>query len=362
MAGTYTLERRYFVYLLLFYSVVSTLYCWAPSIHSAAKGALARENSAILQEQRNSSAHNTSSDFPHNIWQTARSNIFTLDSSIQSAIQTWLDKNKYHRYELITAERSDSYVTERFTHRPDLVRDFLSLRDSILRADLLRYLFLHTDGGVYTDLDTICGKPIDTWIPAAFKDKANLVLGIEGDSYGGGLREGFTYHVQFATWTMAAKPGHFIIGMIIDHVLNQLHNLAAKQNTTISNIKADYMDVMDTTGPGVFAGSVYQGLSQISGSNVTSANLTGLNEPMLIGDVLIMPLISFGAFDLDNPSALVQHTFAGTWKADHPLAGAEEQLSEGEGMDLEEADVIGEYDDDDEPNEKSKMDSSMKRI
>lgn len=117
-----------------------------------------------------------------------------------------------------------------------------------------------------------------------------------------------------------------MIEMIIERVLTQLHILAESQNTTIAGIEADYMDVMDTTGPGVFAESIYAGLSQIANSTITSANLTGMTEPRLFGDVLILPITSFGAGlahsnagDIDDEAALVQHLFAGTWKGDHPL-------------------------------------------
>ena len=32
-----------------------------------------------------------------------------------------------------------------------------------LKADLARYLIVHTFGGVYSDVDTLCLRPIDTW-------------------------------------------------------------------------------------------------------------------------------------------------------------------------------------------------------
>jgi len=116
--------------------------------------------------------------------------------------------------------------------------------------------------------------------------------------------------------------------LIIDRVLSQLSKLAVNQNTTIDKIQANYIDVMDTTGPGVFAESIYHGLSLISDSNITSPDLTGITEPRLIGDVLIMLITSFGAGlaysnagSVTDESALVQYTFAGSWKADHPMGG-----------------------------------------
>lgn len=197
----------------------------------------------------------------------------------------------------------------------------------MLRADLVQYLFLYHHGGVYTDLDTICLSPIDTWIPHQFSNSTiNLVLGIEGDALGGDIIPGFTYPVQFATWTMAVQPRHFIIRKIIDRVVSQIIDLAIRQNTTIENIEASYMDVMDTTGPGVFAESVYAGLSEIEGGKVDSANLTGMKEPRLFRDVLVLPVTGFGAGlphseagSVDDDGAFVQHLFAGSWKNAHPF-------------------------------------------
>lgn len=222
----------------------------------------------------------------------------------------------------------------------------------MLRADLVQYLFLLHDGGIYTDLDTICLQPISAWIPPKYeKADIGLVLGIEGDSLGGDIISGFSHPVQFATWTMAVKPGHFMIEMIIERVLTQLHLLAESQNTTIAGIEAGYMDVMDTTGPGVFAESIYAGLSRISNSTVSSANLTGMTEPRLFGDVLVLPITSFGAGlghsnagSIDDEAALVQHLFAGTWKDDHPL-GESKSSDEEEGME-----VIEEIEDEESPD------------
>lgn len=241
--------------------------------------------------------------------------------------------NKEQRYELITKENGESYAREHFSHRPDLLTDFLSLQDGMLRADFVQYLFLFAEGGMYTDLDTICLKPISQWIPEHMKSKVNLVFGIEGDSLGGGLIAGFSHPVQFATWTILTKPRHMIMGMIIDRVHRQLRGLAQVQNTTIDRIKASYMDVMDTTGPGVFAESIYHGLSLITGTNVTSSNMTGMTEPRLFGDVLILPVTAFGAGlshsnagPITDEQALVQHIFAGSWKADHPMKPVTEVL------------------------------------
>ncbi|MDI1487095.1 MAG: hypothetical protein OHK93_006363 [Ramalina farinacea] len=272
---------------------------------------------------RQSSSSSSYGGFPRKLWQTSPNNAHV---GSEPNVQQWLAANPSHRYERITATNGDDYVREHYAHDPNIVKTFTDLQDGMLRADLVQYLFLLAEGGVYTDMDTTCLQPISSWVPAEYATKTDLVLGIEGDSLGGDLIPGFTYHVQFATWTMMVKPGHFILKMIVERVIAQLHALAKKQNTTIAGIQASYMDVMDTTGPGIFSQTIYKGLSQVSGQKVNPSSLTGMKEPRLFGNVLVLPVTSFGAGlghsgagEVTDPAALVHHMFAGTWKGDHPM-------------------------------------------
>ncbi|KAL9069922.1 MAG: hypothetical protein Q9161_005236 [Pseudevernia consocians] len=122
---------------------------------------------------------------------------------------------------------AESYVKDRFSHRPDIEETFVDLQDPILRADFIRYLVLLGDGGMYSDIDTTSLIPIDDWVPSAYVNKQNL---------------------------------------------------------------------------------------------------TGMTESKLVGDVLILPINAFGSGQMHSKSgspnentALVQHLFKGSWKADHPF-------------------------------------------
>ena len=312
---------RYLVYAFIFSYVVASLYR-LPSLSFVRQSPQLCQEVALPQDPYSSFQGH---DFPLKIWQTAKYGVPALDADAQMRIQSWLEQNPKHRYEMVTDGSSKSYVGHTFVHKPEVIHDFLALQDPVLRADLLRYLFLYGHGGIYSDLDTICLRPFDSWVPDGFKNKTNLIIGIEGDSLGGPMIPGFSHHVGLGQWTLAAKPGHIIMERMIERVLSGLGMLAERQNRTLATLEPSYMDVIDTTGPGAFSECIYHELSLATGTNVTSSNLTGLTEPRLIDDVLILPVTAFAngiphsdAKGPDDEGALVHHLFQGSWKGSHP--------------------------------------------
>ena len=190
--------------------------------------------------------------------------------------------NQKHRYEILTQYSAESYVKNRFSHRPDIEEMFIDLQDPILRADLIRYLVLLGDGGVYSDIDTTSLIPIEDWVPSAYE--VNLVVGIEYDKLDGGRWMHWSLDLQFCTWAILAKPGHLLMAMTVDRVIARLKELARQQETTISGIRASFQEVMNTTGPALFTGAVIDGLAHTTGTNFTWHNLTEMTESRVVGD------------------------------------------------------------------------------
>lgn len=308
--------------LLFIYCIVSTLFCLR-FIH------VAKHNSEICDifVPFDDNASLATTPFPRKIWQTSKTSPAGLGDDDRKAILSWFKINQKHRYEIVTQHSAESYVRENYAHRPDIAEIFMDLQDPILRADLIRYLVLLGDGGVYSDIDTMSLKPIDDWVPTAYQKDANLVVGIEYDTLGGGRWVDWTLDLQFATWAILAKPGHLFMEITVDRVIERLKKLALKQERAISQIKASFHEVLDTTGPALFTQAVLEGLSYTTGTNFTSANLTGLTEPRLVGDVLILPINAFGSGQQhsnsgspESDTALVQHLFKGSWKNNHKFA------------------------------------------
>ncbi len=180
-------------------------------------------------------------------------------------------------------------------------------------------------------------RPIEDWVPAVYRKNASLVVGVEYDKLDGVRWQDWTLDLQFASWTVMAKPAHIFLEITVERVMERLKRLAQKQGCTISGIKASYHEVLDTTGPALFTEAVFEGLSYTTGTNFGSHNITGLTEPRLVGDVLILPINAFGSGqkhsnsgDPDSDSAMVQHLFKGTWKKEHSFQDSKEAQAKAE--------------------------------
>lgn len=225
---------------------------------------------------------------------------------------------------LLGKEGAERFVTEHYSQRPEIAHTFLELDYPIFRADLLRYMLLEAIGGVYSDIDTTALKPIRDWIPQQFLSQTRAVVGIEYDQLDDpGPSHGFIDRISFCQWTLASSPGHPMMTRIVDEVVDALHGMARRNATTIAALKAKDKEVGDVTGPAIWTRVVMESLSIATGSLVTYKNITGLKEPRLFGDILILPIDGFGTGQShsgsnqeDDDSALVRHHFSMFWRHD----------------------------------------------
>ncbi|ODM23660.1 hypothetical protein SI65_01249 [Aspergillus cristatus] len=236
--------------------------------------------------------------------------------------RTWMDdclqKNPSYRSEIMTDLSGDLYVKENFAFRPDIVETYLALPIPILKADLLRYMLLYTEGGIWHDLDVSCEDiPMHDWVPVEFKDKANLVLGWEFD-----VGWGETIMRQFVSWTVMSAPKSPHMWMVIEDIINAVHKKTEEHHIPISLLTKDMLgDVVDFTGPRRLTISVLKSLELTLNETIDQKSIHNLLDPKLVGDVLILPGYSFAASsnrygtnqNLTGPP-LVTHHYAGSWK------------------------------------------------
>lgn len=129
--------------------------------------------------------------------------------------------------------------------------------------------------------------------------------------------------------------------LTVTRVLESLKRLALESNGTLSSLKLTQHQVLDTTGPAMLTACAFEYITRTSGYNFTNANLTGLTEATLFGDVLILPINAFGTGQghsgsghPEDETALIQHMFKGSWKDSHKDK-TEEEKAEEEHIDLE---------------------------
>lgn len=274
--------------------------------------------------------------FPRQVWQTSSDE---GKQKYASQIQTWKDLAGFDYHWLSDAE-ADEFVHETFSAtRPSLVAfwDDLSATDDlqstigawyderrsstiVLRADLLRYMLMFADGGVYADIDTSVLLHVDQWIPEHIKAKTvNAVIGIEYDD---ASKHMFVRPISFCQWTLFAKPGHPIFERAINRVVSNLEFIARKLRLqSLSQLKLDMIDVLEATGPGMISDVVLEVLrDQLPDQNISWASFHDQRQPELFGDVLILPINGFAGNQKHSHAGhpmygeiLVKHHFGRSW-------------------------------------------------
>lgn len=259
-------------------------------------------------------------EIPRNIWQVFLG--YSPFDRLGETVQSWVMANQDYSYMLVSKEGAENFVREYYSERPDIVQTFIDIRYPIFQSDLLRYMLLEAKGGVYSDIDTTVRKPIRDWIPTHLVPKTRAVVGIEYDQLDNpGPSHGFSERISFCQWTLAASPGHPMMAHIVEEVVDTLQNMARKNHSTIADLKVHDNQVGDVTGPGIWTRIVMQSLSAATNTRVTYRNVTGLKEPRLFGDILILPIDGFGTGQAhsgsshnDPDTALVRHHFKMSWR------------------------------------------------
>jgi hypothetical protein len=134
---------------------------------------------------------------PKIIWQTYKDPIDTLPDYATKALNSWKDFNPDYEHRYMDDIEAGEFVLNEYGQ--EWYDIFINCPIGVMRGDLWRYLIVYKYGGVYTDLDTICKKPIESWL----KDGYDMIVCPENN-------------IHFCQWTFAATPGHPIIKSVLD--------------------------------------------------------------------------------------------------------------------------------------------------
>ncbi|KAK6598397.1 glycosyltransferase sugar-binding region containing DXD domain-containing protein [Botrytis cinerea] len=264
--------------------------------------------------------------FPEKIWYKVGPQ--GVSTEAESFRNHCLELSPSYEYEILDDEMASAYVYKWFSDRPDIITTYFSLKVPILRADVLRYLILWAEGGMWMDLDVSCDEvPINRWVLKEYREAANLVVGLEFDWP---WENDNFLHAQFTSWTIMAKPRSPHMMQVIDDILMDIDEVARQHNVSIDGIQMSMIpQVVDLTGPKRMTRSIVKSLNRILERELDDRDITGLRSAKLVHDVLILPGNAFAAsqsnFPKDQGPVLVTHHYAGTWK--NKLGGEEGKTS-----------------------------------
>ena len=278
-----------------------------------------------------SSTSSSLGHFPRKIWQTWKVDPLGFEERDLTRARTWVAKNPGHRYEVLTDQNDIGYVEFHFgpngLNRPDIVHLYKSISAKIIKADLLRYMVMYVEGGVYTDIDVEALRPIDRFIPDRYHPAdIDMVIGVEID-------QPFfhNHHIlgkksqSFCQWTFMCKPRLPVMLQLIENIMRWLNDVAARQRVPISDVVLDFDDVIIGTGPSAFTGAILAEMSRRAGRQITWSFFHNMAESKLVGGVLVLPVDAFAAGQGHSDSgnhearaALVRHHYhASGWPTNH---------------------------------------------
>jgi mannosyltransferase OCH1-like enzyme len=110
---------------------------------------------------------------------------------MNNAIHSWIANNPEYDHEFFDDARISDYIRNEFPvsgfsfGKEMLERAFRKIRPGAGKADLFRYLIMYDKGGVYMDVDTVCLKPLSSFVNP--DDDSVTGLGVRGDFHQWGL-------------------------------------------------------------------------------------------------------------------------------------------------------------------------------
>ncbi|KAH8658507.1 nucleotide-diphospho-sugar transferase [Xylariales sp. PMI_506] len=236
----------------------------------------------------------------------------------------WKQLNLGYEYSVYGDTKAVEYTQK---HYGDAIADLLSsLQNQGIRSDLIRYLLLGAEGGVYSDTDTTPIKPIDQWVPEEYRDLVKLIVGVEWDERDGDPAKrapDLLHELQFCQWTIAAAPRHPVFGAMLERAITKIDELRIERGVKlVSEIFFENRDILNSTGPAAWTDVIFDYLRVVDPTIKSLREFSMLREPRLVGDVLIVPVDGFasgvphsGATVGHIPdTALVVHRFEGSWR------------------------------------------------
>ncbi|CRG92667.1 hypothetical protein PISL3812_09731 [Talaromyces islandicus] len=248
-----------------------------------------------------------------------------LDPDTLRDTPSWLVMNPDYTYTLVGHDGGSEFIKHHFIDEPSIVEMYNNLPNVGMQSDFLRYLILDVEGGIYTDIDTVALKAINSWVAPDIRDQVRLIVGIEFDRRDGGAWADIPHWLQFCQWTIAAAPGHPVFRKMVSRIRQSLDELSASHGLPVNELTPTSFEVMNSTGPAAWTDVVFELLQEQDSSLKTTKDLSFMTTPKLYGDILVLTIDGFGMGQPHSHStndgtvpeaALMRHLFRGSWRGD----------------------------------------------
>ncbi|KAK9459257.1 uncharacterized protein V1516DRAFT_679427 [Lipomyces oligophaga] len=265
--------------------------------------------------------------WPNLIFQTASS----LDPKLREAFSTWPRMNPEYQHRLVDDKGGKEFVSTVYASVPEIVETYMTFPQAVLKADLLRYLILYMHGGVYSDLDVYCRKPIHEWVPKKlWESNSDIIVGVEIDepyiTPDTMTAWGWIKSYGLAQYVIVAKPFSKPIRTAIVRTISHAYQLAKSKGKKLPSEIQSYTpnEVFDVSGIGMWTDAVMDSIN-FRRSDITWSDLHNLKLarrfPTDSGAAIILPIRYFGngqlhsgAGEFEQTDACVSHLFAKDWQ------------------------------------------------
>lgn len=144
---------------------------------------------------------------PKILWQTYEDDYNDLPIYVRETAQTWIDKNPKYEFKYVNAKQREEFILKYFG--TEWLKRYSKGVSGSMKADVWKYLVMYQFGGVYTDMDYSCERPISFWC----KDNFDMIIGAD------------EMPNEIACHLFASKPNHPALKSILDVVYNNLEEI-----------------------------------------------------------------------------------------------------------------------------------------
>ncbi|KAI5961661.1 uncharacterized protein KGF55_003978 [Candida pseudojiufengensis] len=284
-------------------------------------------SNALSKKLAKQFTYNTKHIIPRILWQTYKVDL--NDQSMHEKYKiyhnTFTNESPNHQFHVLSDQQCDELIARLYKDFPDILKAYNVLPRIILKADFFRYLILFAEGGIYSDIDTVSLKPLKDW--PSYQEKylnktinIGLTVGVEADPNREDWADWYARPLQFCQWTFQSQKGHPMLRELITNItITTLNRESTGQLKAVFDTKDPKNDILNWTGPGIFTDYIFNYLNSMfkRKNDVNFFDLqffTGMKQPIVINDVMILSLSAFASGGKHNSDSLTDHEFAGSWK------------------------------------------------